>query len=314
MPVVHCPIPGCEYVTDDLEAAIVAALITAHSMAHTPGPSAKIEKVRRPTITLAGTSEELAYFLSRWTDYVTATKLEGRSKVIQLLECCDEPLRKDLTRTNGNTLTELSEKEVLTAIKTLAVREENTMVARVNLHNMKQDRDETVRSFGARIRGQAGVCKFNIKCANCARDVNYTDAILRDVLTKGLADPEIQLDLLGDSNQDMSLEDVFKFVEAKEAGKRSASRLLDSNAVEAARSSYRKAKNENQPTPKDKTETCIYAAPEAGKKAPFLARERMPSVGTHTICAIAPSSGKVCRKDPPKISKNINKFLKNYCF
>ena len=153
MPVVHCPILGCDYVTDDVDAAIVAALITVHSMAHAPGPSAKIERVRRPTITLAGTSEDWAYFLSRWTDYVAATKLEGRSKVVQLLECCDEPLRKDLTRTNGNTLTELTEDQVLTAIKTLAVREENTMVARVNLHNMKQDRDETVRSFGARIRG-----------------------------------------------------------------------------------------------------------------------------------------------------------------
>ena len=59
----------------------------------------------------------------------------------------------------------------------------------------------------------------------CDNAVNYTDAILRDVLTKGIADPEIQPDLLRDKNQDMSLEEVFKFVEAKESGKRSASQL-----------------------------------------------------------------------------------------
>ena len=103
----------------------------------------------------------------------------------------------------------------MAAIKKLAVREENTMVARVALHNMRQDRDETVRSFGARIRGQASVCKFLIKCPGCDKEVNYTDAILRDVVTKGISDPEIQLDLLGDKNQDMPLEDIFKFVEAK---------------------------------------------------------------------------------------------------
>ena len=52
MPAVGCPIPGCEYVTDDLDAAIVAALITAHSATHAQGvvTTAKVEKVKRPTI------------------------------------------------------------------------------------------------------------------------------------------------------------------------------------------------------------------------------------------------------------------------
>jgi hypothetical protein len=110
------------------------------------------------------------------------------------------------------------------------------MVARVTLHNMRQDRDEPIRAFGAPLAGQAGVCKFIVKCPaeDCGRDVNYTDAILRDALNCGIADPDIQLDLLSDKNQDMTLEDVLQFVEAKEAGKRSASRLLDSHATEAA--------------------------------------------------------------------------------
>ena len=51
----------------------------------------------------------------------------------------------------GGSLTNKTVKEVLAAIQTLAIREENTMVARVTLHNMRQDRDETVRSFGARL-------------------------------------------------------------------------------------------------------------------------------------------------------------------
>ena len=100
------------------------------------------------------------------------------------------------------------------------------MVARIALHGMTQDRDETVRSFGARLRGQASVCKFT--CPACDQSVDYTYTILRDVLTRGLGDPDIQLDLFGDKNQDMTFEQVFKFVEVKEAGKRSASRILDS--------------------------------------------------------------------------------------
>ena len=74
---------------------------------------------------------------------------------------------------------------------------------------MRQDRDETVRSYGARLRGQADICKFLIKCPGCDTNVNYTLAIMRDVLTRGISDPEIQLDLFGNKNQDMMLEEVF---------------------------------------------------------------------------------------------------------
>jgi len=49
---------------------------------------------------------------------VRATKLLGADKV---LECCDEQLRRDLTRNARGTLTEKSEEEVLAAMKVLAV-------------------------------------------------------------------------------------------------------------------------------------------------------------------------------------------------
>jgi hypothetical protein len=49
-----------------------------------------------------------------------------------------------------------------------------------------------------------------------------------------MADQEIKLDLLGDPNQKMSQEDVFRFIEAKEARKRSASLLHDTDTIESA--------------------------------------------------------------------------------
>ena len=123
MPEVACPIAGCEYKTPDLDASIVAALIKAHSATHppvaaAPVAAAKIEHVRRPTISAAGTSADWSYFQSRWKDYVDATKVNGPDKVTQLLEFCDEPLRKDLTRSNGS-LTEKAEDDVLAAIRNL---------------------------------------------------------------------------------------------------------------------------------------------------------------------------------------------------
>ena len=284
MPVVQCPVPTCDYETADLDAVIVAALLTTHATVHNAAPPSatqsyhKVEKVRRPTISSAGTSEEWTYFIARWNEYVEATNIKDKELVIQLLECCDDTLRRDLTRSAAGSLTDKSQNEVLAAIRTLAVREENTMVARVTLNNMTQDRDETVRSFGARLRGQAGVCKFIIQCPGCDRDVNYTDAILRDVLTRGLSDPEIQLDLLGHRSQDMTLEQVFQFVEAKESGKRSASKLFDSQGAEAASSSYRRNKNTARLASKkvEKPESvCSYCGKKGhGTRAPLHVRKK----------------------------------------
>ena len=80
---------------------VAAALITTHANVHAVPhpvvPAAKAEKVKRPCISSAGTTEEWQYFQSRWSDYVRATNLSGVDKVIQLLECCDNQLRRDLT-------------------------------------------------------------------------------------------------------------------------------------------------------------------------------------------------------------------------
>ena len=276
MPRVKCPIVNCTYETDDLPSDIVIKLLDLHAISHTGSspPAPKVDRVRRPTVSPAGTGEEWQYFLTRWGEYKTATQISGSAIVIQLLECCDEQLRKDLTRAAGGSLTAKSEEDVLASIKRLAVREENPMVARVALHDMRQDNDEPIRAFGARIRGQAGVCKYNVTCPDCSTTVDFTDCILRDVLARGIADPEIQLDLLGDAKQDMSLEEIMKFVESKESGRRSASRLHESKSSQAAASSSynrlrRQAHKERQTSPQSDPPPCSYCGRAGhGTKAP----------------------------------------------
>ena len=119
------------------------------------------------------------------------------------------------------------------------------MISRVNLHDMHQDREETVRSFYARLKGQANTCNFSISCSECQHAVNYSEHIIRDILIKGIADPDIQLDLLGTITPEMTLERVIKFIEAKEAGKRSVSKLNENQIINSRKSSYRQTKNQN---------------------------------------------------------------------
>ena len=88
MPIVKCPVTGCNYTTPDMGDAVVAALLQGHFTEHGASP-VKAEKVKRPSLKAAGTTEDWEYFLTRWTDYVEATKVTGRNKIMQLLECCE---------------------------------------------------------------------------------------------------------------------------------------------------------------------------------------------------------------------------------
>ena len=140
MTVVSCPL--CDYETEDVSDTIAAVLLSTHAISHQPGAtasSATVERVKRPVISSAGISEDWNYFFSKWNDYVEATNVTGKDEVLQLLECCDEELRRDVTRMAGGSLTNKTAKEILAAIRTLAVREKSPMVARAALYAMHQE-------------------------------------------------------------------------------------------------------------------------------------------------------------------------------
>ena len=109
---------------------------------------------------------------------------------------------------------------MLEAFRQLAVREEYIVVLHVELFGMKQDSDEPVRNFVARLRGHASQCKFLVKCATCNKDVSYMDQLLKEYVIRSVYDHEIQSDILGNRDQEMSLESLIKFIEAR-GGRRS---------------------------------------------------------------------------------------------
>ncbi|GFN77261.1 RNA helicase [Plakobranchus ocellatus] len=94
MATIKCPALGCDAEwplatpTDVLTPLLDIHSATAHAAStHVHAPTAaKAEKVRHPTITASGTSEEWAYFLRMWADYKQATRLTGSDIVFQLLE------------------------------------------------------------------------------------------------------------------------------------------------------------------------------------------------------------------------------------
>ena len=264
--------------------------------------AAKVDNVRRPVISAGGTSEEWSYFNTRWTEYKMATKITGIDKVIQLLECCEEDLRKNLSRASGGTLTNMSEEEVLEKIKVLAVRRENIMVARVELHEMSQQQGEDIRSFSCRVKGQADVCKFLMDCPTCSNTVSFTDEILKYVIVNGVYDSDIQLDLLSENRAEMSLEDILRYVEAKESGKRSHPKMSHNvQTASSSRSQYQRSKFQVT-SPDAKCSFCGTTG--HGKNPSFNARKKhCPAYGKKCDhCGIPNHLTTVCRSktQPPR--------------
>ena len=270
---VRCPVDGCEYHPNVADAALAATLLSIHAQSlhvatpapapsYTTGATARVEKISRPTVDEGVSLEDWLYFEQRWREYKNATRITGLDLTYQLLECCNpDGLRKNLVRMHRDSLTTCKENELLTHIRRLAVRTENAMVARDVLSKMRQDRDEPVRAFSARLKGQARVCQFVAKCQcpHCPdHDVcvgtDYSDIVVRDQLVLGCADHDIKLDCLTEKGPGASLDEVMPFVEGKESGKLSLQQLAGGSEAAAPISSLRKqqravVKQRAPPTP-----------------------------------------------------------------
>ena len=64
MPVIACPIPGCDYRTPDHDAVIVAVLLTTHGSTHQTAGTVRTEgpKLKRPTISPGGNGKDWECF------------------------------------------------------------------------------------------------------------------------------------------------------------------------------------------------------------------------------------------------------------
>ena len=243
-----CEYQGCSWQEESDDLAVFLGLLKIHVEAvhqHPSQVSAKPEKAKRPELAAEVSDEDWEYFLSRWSDYKNATNLSSGDVVTQLMECCCEQLRRDHHRmfvsasNQGGSVTEATR---LSELKQIAVRKRNKAVNRVKLGALKQDKGEPIRKFAGRIRSLASVSGYSIKCNGCQTDVSYTDAVIIDQIITGLADPEIQKDVLSLPDSDpLTLEKLMVFIEGKESGLTSQGLMFgDSAQISAQNTSSKK--------------------------------------------------------------------------
>ena len=180
-------------------------------------------------------------------------------------------------------------------MKKQAIRTENIIIACVALSNMYQDREEPVRTFCARLLGQANTCNFSIECKDCRKDVSYMNQMVRDCIVRGLADEDIRLDVMSNEDQHQDLNKLVAYIEAKEAGKRSVSRLISSQGADAMKSLYQRQRASSHKNDVTKCSHCGESGHGDGRNRQ-MRKEMCPAYGQMCrTCARKHHFASVCR-------------------
>ena len=222
----ECPFPECPYATpEDASEAQSIAYLSAHQIAHMPGArqatatnvsTPRGPKLDRPMVDVGVSLEEWNVFTRRWDAFVLGSGLDKDACSSQLFQCAAESLGDALLKSNPNIVSQAT-KNLLDAMKRLAVIAVAPGVLRAELMQMRQDRDETFRAYAAKVRGKAETCGYVDPCPNCHRDVDHTDSMIRDVLIAGVSDLDIRRDVLSTENiLQKPINDIVSLVEAKE--------------------------------------------------------------------------------------------------
>ena len=303
MPTLECPVEGCDWQSQDLDAAFAAAMTaalqihdrTVHQPQAQPATAAAPKlKLDPPTIAAGCDPDQWSAFTRQWEMYKVGMAIAQNVIPTALFYCCDSDLRTDIMRDQRGNITNMPEADLMNVIKRLAVKDESTLVQRIKLSKMTQAPGTSIRTFLASLRGQASLCQYKATCKEdgCDHVYDYSDEIIKDNLIRGIADPEILSDLLGDPKTDRTLEETVSFIAQKEQGKVTRSAVGDSAGAMSSTTQSQKSVQ----GPGGKCWAC--GGPAHGQRNDRRARQRSCEAWTSTCakCKVKGHYTKSCSK------------------
>ena len=144
-----------------------------------------------------------------------------KENIKQELAFClsDEAAQLVYGRYGHEAYTALTEEQLLAALREMVVRTRNKLVTRSKLRKMVQSHDQPVQTYLSNLKATARMCEYRVKCEDemCGKMVDFTDQMVMEQLTVGLADEETQRKLF--TKPDATLAEAEKIVIAEEMGK-----------------------------------------------------------------------------------------------
>ena len=131
--------------------------------------------------------------------------------------------------------------ELLQEVKAVALQPVAIGILRATANSAKQVHGVRYQALTAKVRGLTTDCKYILPCPHapvgeqvCAkvrcRGIDYTSEVIKDILFSGIYDQEVRGEVFGDSAiEDKSVNELVRFVEAKEAARDAAWRQTGSD-------------------------------------------------------------------------------------
>ena len=235
----ECPNVGCtlgkdgnKYVTPEMKAELAFKMLDLHHQNHAqeevPANKRNMrERQKKPSADMEMTEAKWRDFLNQWARYKRSSGISGQDIVDDLVLCLSDELRLEVTSELGESLEAIEEKDLMEAIKRMAVLMSNPMVHRNQMRDHRQGESEKVRGFVARVREAAIDCKFEVKCSDdlCGKMVSYKEEIIRDQCVFGLRCKDTQAKILAMGKGLPTLEAVITKAEAEEQAKLTQDKL-----------------------------------------------------------------------------------------
>ena len=279
---VACPLPECNFETEDLDPAVVVVVLQIHASLHQPGngSSARGPKLDRPRIDTGADQEAWNTFLRRWENFRVGSNIPDSVAPVQLLQCAGDELSEMLLKTDPG-ITSRPLQDVLEEMKSLAVIPVAKGIVRAELMQLHQANDESFRAFAAKVRGKAETCGYSLKVTcpcKCNKEflVDYTVEAIRDVLLAGIGCSDIKQEVLStDGIHEKTINEIVAFVETREMARNAMSRRtvvavsnsnMSDNSAAASLSTFKRQKTAySKPTLQSSRNDQTVPCPECGK-------------------------------------------------
>ena len=138
--------------------------------------------------------------------------------------------------------------ELLQEVKAMADQPVAVGILRATAHSAKQAHGERFPLFAAKVCGLTSDSQVGDQICSTAgcRGVNYTPEVIKNILLLGIYDQDVRREVLGDrAIEDKSVNELVRFVEAKEAARDAALRGRPATATAAATSYKRSSRQDN---------------------------------------------------------------------
>jgi len=209
-------------------------------------------KPSRPRIDV--NTDEIGWdiFIDKFNRYKRMAELHEQSDIcLELRETCSDAVNKLLYEFIGApelNSDDLTEDRLLEHIKSVAVKTIHKEVHRWRFNDLTQNDGEPVSQFVGRLKGEATLCHFTVKC-QCSKDISYAEEMVSQRLTAGLTNTEHQSKILSEAKDLDTLTKKVHRIMTLETTDDATNKLQNSSSLSStanvARSQYKKQQRSN---------------------------------------------------------------------